>query len=130
MSDQCKLYVSAYPFNSSFRSSILECLSTSSNIPWRPSTSGCRLISFPSLNLSDRLQGSLDVLANIFVSIFIVWRAFDGRKVRNNRAGFALGEKGLKTALTSVINLVIMSNLVLQLIWCKIVNVNSPARKA
>lgn len=42
--------------------------------------------------------------------IFIVCRAFGGRKERNRRAVFALGEKGLKTVDTSVMNLEIMLN--------------------
>lgn len=38
----------------------------------------------------------------------MVCRAFGGRTERNNRAVLALGEKGLKTVETSVMNLVIM----------------------
>lgn len=38
----------------------------------------------------------------------MVWRAFGGRTERNNRAVLALGENGLKTVETSVMNRVIM----------------------
>lgn len=34
--------------------------------------------------------------------IFMVWRASGGRKERKRRAVLALGEKGLKTVVTSV----------------------------
>jgi hypothetical protein len=54
--------------------------------------------------------GSRDVLGNKFVSIFIVCRAFGGRKERNRRAVFALGRNGLKVVETSVMNLVIILN--------------------
>jgi len=52
--------------------------------------------------------GSRDVLGSNFVSIFIVCRAFGGRKERNKRAVFARVRKGLKVADTSVMNLVII----------------------
>jgi hypothetical protein len=51
---------------------------------------------------------SRDVFGNSFVSIFMVCRAFGGRKERNRRAVFARGRKGLKVADTSVMNLVII----------------------
>jgi hypothetical protein len=54
--------------------------------------------------------GSLDALGNNLVSIFIVCRAFGGRKERNSLAVFALGRKGLKAVDTSVMNLVIIVN--------------------
>lgn len=60
------------------------------------------------LNLRRTRLGSFDALGSIFVSIFIVCRAFGGRTERNNRAVLALGEKGLKTVETSVMNLVII----------------------
>jgi hypothetical protein len=50
--------------------------------------------------------GSLDALGNNFVDTFKFCRAPAGIKERNRRAVFALGEKGLKTVVTSVINLV------------------------
>lgn len=62
------------------------------------------------LNLSATKLLSLDVRGNNLVSIFIVCRAFDGRKERNSRAVFALGENGLKAVETSVMNLVIILN--------------------
>jgi hypothetical protein len=51
---------------------------------------------------------SLDDLGRIFVSILTVSRAFAGKRARNIRAVFALGENGLKTVETSVRNRVIM----------------------
>jgi hypothetical protein len=50
--------------------------------------------------------GSLDALGNNLVVTFISCRASGGRKERNRRAVFALGENGLKTVDTSVMNLV------------------------
>lgn len=44
------------------------------------------------------------------VLIFIACRELGGIKERNRRAVFALGEKGLKTVDTSVMNLVIILN--------------------
>jgi len=61
------------------------------------------------LNFNCTVLGSVDDLANTFVLIFMPFaRAFGGRKERNSRAVLALGEKGLKTVETSVMNLVIM----------------------
>ena len=60
------------------------------------------------LNFTSTTLRSLDVLGNNLVLIFIVCRAFGGRKERNNRAVLALGENGLKTVDTSVRNLVII----------------------
>jgi hypothetical protein len=54
--------------------------------------------------------GSLEDLGNNLVSIFMVCRAFGGRKERNKRAVFALGRNGLKAVDTSVMNLVIIFN--------------------
>lgn len=51
---------------------------------------------------------SLDDLGRIFVFILIACRAPAGKRARNIRAVFALGENGLKTAETSVRNRVIM----------------------
>jgi len=62
------------------------------------------------LNFNSTKLGSFDILGNSFVFTFIVCRAFGGRKERNSRAVFALGEKGLKTVDTSVMNLVIILN--------------------
>lgn len=114
-----------FPLNSSCLANIRECLSTSSDTPLIPSFSASNFISFPSsvncqnlritlgygrdvLNFKCTRLGSLDALGNIFVSIFMVWRAFGGRTERNNRAVLALGENGLKTVKTSVMNRVIM----------------------
>jgi F0F1-type ATP synthase assembly protein I len=60
------------------------------------------------LNFTCTKLGSLDALGSNFVLIFILWRAFGGRKERKRRAVFAFGEKGLKTVDTSVMNLVII----------------------
>jgi hypothetical protein len=60
------------------------------------------------LNFNFKKLGSFDALGSIFVSIFIICRAFGGRKERNRRAVLARGEKGLKTVETSVMNLVII----------------------
>lgn len=55
------------------------------------------------------MLGSGDALGRTFVLIFMPFdRAFGGRKERNSRAVLALGEKGLKTVETSVMNLVII----------------------
>ena len=62
------------------------------------------------LNFKRTMLGILESLGNSFVSIFIVCLAFGGRKERNSRAVFALGENGLKTVETSVMNLVIILN--------------------
>jgi len=124
----CKCYTSIYsivqfPDSSSCLASILECLFTSSNTPLIPSISGSSFISLPSsgeslsassslqqssdsLNLTCSTLGSLDTLGNNFVVTFMLCRASGGRKERNRRAVFALGEKGLKTVETSVMNLV------------------------
>jgi hypothetical protein len=61
-----------------------------------------------ALNLTQIVLFSSDNLGNTFVSILTVCRAFAGKRARNNRAVFALGEKGLKAVLTSVKNRVIM----------------------
>lgn len=58
------------------------------------------------LNLICSTLGSLEALGNNLVVTFIFCRASGGRKERNRRAVFALGEKGLKTLDTSVMNLV------------------------
>ncbi len=60
------------------------------------------------LNFTQMELFSLDDLGSIFVSILTVCRAFAGKRARNIRAVFALGEKGLKAVLTSVRNRVIM----------------------
>jgi hypothetical protein len=61
------------------------------------------------LNLTCTKLGSFDVRGNNFVVTFIVWRALGGRKARKIRAVFDFAAKGLKTVLTSVKNLVIMT---------------------
>jgi hypothetical protein len=61
-----------------------------------------------ALNFTQMELLSLDDLGSIFVSILTVCRAFAGKRARNIRAVFALGEKGLKTVETSVRNRVIM----------------------
>ena len=110
----------------------LECLSTSSITPLIPNFSASRFISFPSsissqhlvfssplfttvshprnhsLNFNRTTLVSLDALGNSLVSIFIDDRALGGKKERKSRAVLALGEKGLKTVETSVMNLVII----------------------
>jgi hypothetical protein len=50
--------------------------------------------------------GSLDAFGNNFVLILTSCRAPGGINERNRRAVFALGENGLKTVVTSVMNLV------------------------
>jgi len=99
-----------FPFNSSCLPNIRECLSTSSITPLIPSFSASSFISFPSLNFNCKTLGSLEALGNNLVLIFIVCRELGGMKERNRRAVFALGEKGLKTVDTSVMNLVIILN--------------------
>lgn len=125
-----KIYIPAsyyqLPVSSSCLANIRECLSTSSDTPLIPSFSASNFISFPSsvnqsqnwwikfgigktiLNFKRTKLGSLDALGNIFVSIFMVCRAFGGSTERNNRAVLALGENGLKTVETSVMNRVII----------------------
>jgi hypothetical protein len=63
------------------------------------------------LNFNSTKLGSFDALGNSFVLIFMICRALGGRKERNRRAVFALGENGLKTVDTSVMNLVIIMRL-------------------
>lgn len=60
------------------------------------------------LNFTQMELFSLDDLGSILVSILIACRASAGKRARNILAAFALGEKGLKTAETSVRNRVIM----------------------
>jgi hypothetical protein len=60
------------------------------------------------LNFTQMELLSLDSLGSILVSILTVCRAFEGKRARNIRAVFALGEKGLKIVVTSVRNRVIM----------------------
>lgn len=60
------------------------------------------------LNLTWTKLFSLDVLGRIFVLIFIVARAFPGKKERNSRAVFARGENGLNAVEISVRYLVII----------------------
>jgi hypothetical protein len=62
------------------------------------------------LNFKCKTLGSLEALGNNLVLIFIACRELGGIKERNRRAVFALGEKGLKTVDTSVMNLVIILN--------------------
>lgn len=60
------------------------------------------------LNLTLRELGSFEVRGRRVVFIWIVCRAFGGRRERNSRADRAVGEKGLNLVEISVMNLVII----------------------
>jgi len=77
-------------------------------MPLMPRFPASSFIDFPSLNLISTIAGSLELRGNNLVFTFIVCRALEGRRERNNRAALAFGEKGLKTVDASVINLVII----------------------
>lgn len=66
----------------------------------------------PVLNFNSTKLGSFEALGNNFVVTFMICRAFGGRDERNRRAVLAFGENGLKTVETSVMNLVIMVEVV------------------
>lgn len=98
------------PFNSSFRASDRECLSTSSTTCGILMVSNWRFISLPSLNLTASVAGALLVRGNIVDSIFMPSaRALGGMSDRKRRAGLERGLKGLKVTRTSVRNLVIIA---------------------
>lgn len=63
-----------------------------------------------ALNLTRRELGSFESRGRIVVVMAVPFaRAVGGINVRNRRAGFAQAENGLNLAVTSVMNLVIIS---------------------
>lgn len=92
-----------------------ECLSTSSMMPLIPNFSPSKFISFPSLNLTWRVGGAVDVRGKRVVFICIPFcRALGGRELRKSRVARERIENGLNLVFTSVMKRVIIVSVICQ----------------